>query len=166
MFLLRPTAIWFLMLVLIILHGGARDKLLKPRIGELRAHQVSCFTGSLIILIVATLTIRWIGATGDAALIGIGAFWVALTFAFETFMVRVLMRQPWERVWADYNLARGRLWVLARYTPSQLHDIVQPRDFFEPMVGINLHRAARGVHAGGERQGHVRGLRIQIDGRG
>jgi hypothetical protein len=95
---------------LAVLNGGAREKWLTPQLGELRAHQVSCLTGSLLILAATTLTIRWLGSPGNIALLAIGAFWVVLTFAFECFMGRVLAGKPWEQVWADYNLAQGRLW--------------------------------------------------------
>jgi hypothetical protein len=112
MVLLRATAIWLLLLMLAVLNGGARQKWLTPRLGELRAHQMSCLTGSLVILAATTLTVRWLGIVGNAALLGIGAFWVVLTFVFECFMGRVLAGKPWEQVWTDYNLAQGRLWPL------------------------------------------------------
>jgi hypothetical protein len=129
MVLARATVVWLVMLVLMVLNGLAREKWLTARLGELRAHQVSCLTGSLLSLAATTLSIRWLKVTGNAALLCVGAYWVVLTVAWEIFMGRVLMKLPWERVWADYNLAQGRLW------PAVLVVI-----FFAPLVAVTVRR--------------------------
>jgi hypothetical protein len=54
---------------------------------------------------------RWpIPTTGEA--LTIGAWWFALTVAFEFGFGRAVAKQSWEELFADYNLADGRTWPL------------------------------------------------------
>ena len=63
MILLRAIAIWLPLLILAVLNGWAREEWLTPRLGELRAHQVSCFTGSLLILAASLRSTQYSGQT-------------------------------------------------------------------------------------------------------
>jgi hypothetical protein len=38
--------------------------------------------------------------------------WLGLTLAFEFLAGHYLFRQSWDRLLADYNVARGRIWPL------------------------------------------------------
>jgi hypothetical protein len=42
----------------------------------------------------------------------LGVLWVGLTLAFEFLAGHFLFRVPWSRLAADYNVARGRIWML------------------------------------------------------
>jgi hypothetical protein len=74
---------WLCVIIMEVLHGIARVMFLTPAPGDFRARQVGVFTGSFLILIVATSSIRWIRPVdaGEAVLIGI--VWLVLTLAFE-----------------------------------------------------------------------------------
>jgi len=65
-----------------ILHSIARGGLLVPLVGEFRSNQIGVFTGSLIILGIALVSVRWIGAARASELPGIGVLWLVLTLAF------------------------------------------------------------------------------------
>jgi hypothetical protein len=80
-------------------------------IGGLRARQLGVFTGSLIVLAIAWLLARWLGARTRAAQVRIGAFWVALTVIFEIALGRAT-GASWSRVLSDYNPAQGGLMLL------------------------------------------------------
>jgi hypothetical protein len=45
-------------------------------------------------------------------LLGIGFFWVVITVIFEFVFGHYVMGHPWQKLFADYNLLNGRLWVL------------------------------------------------------
>jgi hypothetical protein len=60
MLLLRSIAIWLIFIIIESLNGTIRTLWLVPLLGELRAHQISFATGSLLILTIATLFIRWL----------------------------------------------------------------------------------------------------------
>ena len=92
-----------------VLHGTAHRFLLEPLIGDFRARQISVFTGSLMILALSLVFIRWIGATRNLQLIGVGIFWLVLTVLFEILFGRFVVGDNRERLASDYNLLEGGL---------------------------------------------------------
>lgn len=90
-------------------HGIARTLLLEPLVGDLRARQIAVFTGSLIIMAIAVMTIRWIGERQPSRLFALGVMWVALTVAFEIGLGRFVFGYPWPRLASDYDLTAGGL---------------------------------------------------------
>lgn len=92
-------------------HGALREIFIAPSLGDLRARQVGVFVGAALILLIAWLTIRWLGATSGRVLLIVGAWWAALTLAFEILLGRAL-GLPWSRILSDYDLVRGGLMAL------------------------------------------------------
>ncbi len=87
----------------------ARDILLAPHVGHFRSNQIGVFTGSIIILVIAVVFVRWIGATRPAHLLLVGFLWLALTLTFEILFGRFVVGASWERIAADYNVLEGGL---------------------------------------------------------
>ena len=100
---------WLCIIIVEVLHGITRTLFLAPALGDFRARQVAVFTGSLLIVIVATSFIRWMRpkGAGEAAMIGI--VWLALTLAFEVAFGRYVVHASWSRIASDYNLLQGGL---------------------------------------------------------
>jgi hypothetical protein len=107
--MLRGIAVWCCIIVVEMLHGIARTMFLEPAIGDFRARQVAVFTGSFLILTVATAFIRWIRPAHAAEAVGVGIMWLVLTLAFEVTFGRYVVHAPWSRIASDYNLLRGGL---------------------------------------------------------
>jgi hypothetical protein len=105
----RGFVVWLILIAAEILHGIARAIFLVPHVGELRSSQIGVFTGSLIILAIALVFVRWIGATRPAQLLGIGGLWLCLTLAFEILFGRFVVGASWERLASDYNVFDGGL---------------------------------------------------------
>jgi hypothetical protein len=105
----RAFAVWLLLIVAEILHGIARGVFLVPHVGEFRSNQIGVFTGSIIILAIALVFVRWIGATRTTDLLAVGFLWLALTLAFEVAFGRFVVEASWERLAADYNVLEGGL---------------------------------------------------------
>ena len=108
----KYIAAWLGMMALAVLNGMARDKLYGPRVGELAAHQFS--TAILLIafgLYFYALELAWPLYSRAAAWV-IGVAWLIMTLLFETALGRLVAHEPWRKVFADYNLLAGRLWVL------------------------------------------------------
>ncbi len=105
---LRALAVWWVIIAVESVHGTLRQLLLVPLLGDFRARQVSVLTGSLLIFLVAWLFVRWLGATGRRALLGIGLLWVVLTVVFEIALGRLLGFE-WSRLLEDYDLPHGGL---------------------------------------------------------
>ena len=91
------------------LHGILRVRLLNRPLGDRRARQVGVFSGSLLILVVAGLSVPWIGPPDAGAALLIGALWVGFMLAFEIALGRLVFRAPWARIAADFDLRRGGL---------------------------------------------------------
>lgn len=109
----RIFTVWLALAILMIGHGWLRQLLVVPLLGELRAHQLSCFTGALIILAVSVLLLGWMGAAGSPATqLRIGLVWLVTTVLFEFGFGHWVAGHSWERLLADYDLTAGRLWLL------------------------------------------------------
>jgi hypothetical protein len=108
---LRAIAVWVLLMSGEVVHGIARTLYLAPAVGDFRARQLAVFSGSLLILLITTLTIRWLQVTAARALMLLGVMWVALTLAFEIGVAR-LAGYSWDRIASDYNLIHGGLMPL------------------------------------------------------
>ena len=105
----RAFAVWLLLIVAEVIHGTVRMLVLTPLVGDFRARQIGVFTGSLLILLITALTIRWIPASGPRTLVTIGSAWVVLTVAFEIGLGRLVLGYSWERLGADYDVLEGGL---------------------------------------------------------
>jgi len=79
----RALAVWLLIALVEIVHGSLRRILLVPRVGEWRSAQIGAVVGALLILGVALLAIRWMGARSTGTLLGIGLLWLVLMLSFE-----------------------------------------------------------------------------------
>ncbi|MDX2099144.1 MAG: hypothetical protein SFW36_15305 [Leptolyngbyaceae cyanobacterium bins.59] len=108
---LMSMIVWLVMLVTAVIGGAVREKAIAPKLGELRASQVETIAlAVLFALLIATFVVWMQLAPMQALAIGIG--WCALTIGFETFMGLVLLRQSWDVVLGNYNLAAGKFWPI------------------------------------------------------
>ncbi|HYQ88492.1 MAG TPA: hypothetical protein VEU09_02575 [Candidatus Binatia bacterium] len=110
--ILRALDVWFILLVLAVANGTFRTAILIPRVGERAGHIISTILLSLLILATAWLTIGWIHPATFYAAVLIGIVWLGLTVLFEFGAGHFVFHQPWERLIADYDLTKGRIWVL------------------------------------------------------
>lgn len=100
------------MAVLAVMNGVARTVWITPHWGEQTGHLISTLTGGLVLFLTMVLFLPWIGPKTRCRLWQIGFFWLALTVAFEFLAGHYLFGNPWERLLADYNIFRGRVWVV------------------------------------------------------
>jgi hypothetical protein len=109
MIFLRSIAVWLIFIAIESLNGTIRTLWLVPLLGDLRAHQLSFIIGSLLILTITTIFIRWIEATSLAQLMSVGVLWMLLTVTFEVGLGHWAFGYSWAQIAADYNLFQGRL---------------------------------------------------------
>lgn len=112
----RSLIVWLAMLFMASLNGGMREALLVPVMGPDLARAVSTLLLCAIVLLLTYFAIRWIDprSPGDAWVIG--AMWVALTLGFEFLAGHFLFGNPWSELLEEYNVFRGRIWILAVVT--------------------------------------------------
>ena len=112
----KAVALWFALVALAVLNGGARNYLITPRLGDHPAHIISTVILCGMIAVVAWISNPWISPGSVRAALGVGALWLSLTIAFEFLAGHYLFGHPWQRLLADYNIARGRVWILVLLT--------------------------------------------------
>lgn len=103
---------WLGLLIIAVINGAVRDKVYGPHISELAAHQISCVSGILLFaLFIWFFTGLFpIGSQGEA--VAIGGMWLVMTLAFEFLFFHYVGGKPWSQLLGDYNMLKGRLWVL------------------------------------------------------
>jgi hypothetical protein len=104
---LRGLLVWLLLAGAETVHGTLRVLFLQPHLGDLRARQLALVTGMLVIVVITTLTIRWIGAVGARRQLALGAMWLALMAAFDVSLGRFVFGYSWPRIAEDFNPAAG-----------------------------------------------------------
>jgi hypothetical protein len=109
--LFRAVVVWFGILILASLNGALRDLIVAPRIGDTIARAISTVILCGLILLVTWYTIRWVGPQSPKQALGVGALWLVLTLCFE-FGAGRYAGKPWSVILADYNIMRGRIWLL------------------------------------------------------
>jgi hypothetical protein len=103
---------WVPMVVIAIVNGVLRESTYGKRLSELRAHQVSTLAGLVLFTIyIGVVTAIWpLDSPGQA--LTVGCTWLILTLAFEFLFGRYVAGHSWGRLFQDYNLLAGRVWVL------------------------------------------------------
>ncbi|MFB3825648.1 MAG: hypothetical protein ACE15B_02720 [Bryobacteraceae bacterium] len=110
--MLKYILLWAPMVLLAILNGALRQFTYGRHMAELRANQLSRFTGCAILGAYMWRVFRVWPADSARHAAAIGALWVALTVAFEFLFFHYLAKRPWEQLLHEYDLPAGRLWVL------------------------------------------------------
>ncbi len=114
---LWAVGVWFVFLVIAFGVGAVREGLLRPRIGEPRAHVIGTLIAVTLMLLVIYAFIRQIHESCLMTdLILIGVLWLVMTVAFEFGFSHFVMGKPWENLLADSNVPRGRILVLVLAT--------------------------------------------------
>ena len=110
---LTAVAVWFVFGLSAFGVGAVREVFLRPRVGETTAHAIGTLsTVALVALVISAYIRRVHESCSRADLLRIGLLWLVLTVAFEFGFFHYIMGKPWDVLLADYNLLRGRLWVL------------------------------------------------------
>lgn len=110
--IIRYMLAWVMLLLAAIVNGLVRQSFLLDPFGEARAHQLSTLTAILLFaVIIWVLTRRWPLASAVQAWT-IGFTWLGMTLAFEFLFFHYVGGKPWDELLEDYNILRGRLWVL------------------------------------------------------
>lgn len=106
---LRALAIWFALIAAEFVHGIMRALFLVPYVGDFRARQIGVFTGSVLIILVVCIFIRWLHASDTKSLILVGVLWLVLTLAFEFSFGHFVFGRSWGDLASDYDVSQGGL---------------------------------------------------------
>ncbi len=108
---------WFLLMFVAIINAVLREGVYSLYLYELRAHQLSTITLVILIIILTFFVLKFckIQLTTNELLI-MGSIWVLLTIMFEFIAGHYIFGNPWDKLTADYNILKGRIWILIPLT--------------------------------------------------
>ena len=125
----RGLLVWLAIIAAETIHGILRGLYITPYVGDLRARQIGVLIGSLIIFLIAFLTVRWIHASTKQFLL-IGMLWVVLTVIFEVGLGLAVGLSS-ERILADYDVRAGGMMIfgllfmlVAPYLSARLRGVI------------------------------------------
>lgn len=112
-FIIKSIITWFMFIPIAITNGIIREKFYKPVVGDLAAHQISTVIASAAFILLSYVMLKQNISRADInSLFLIGLMWVVMTILFEFGFGHYISKQPWDRLLADYNLLKGRVWGL------------------------------------------------------
>lgn len=116
-FIVITLGTWFLFIILAIANAGLREKVFTEFFDELRSHQLSTFTRMIFLFVVTYLVLRYSGIdlTDTQAFI-MGTIWFIMAISFEFLAGHYVFGNSWELLIGDYNIFKGRIWVLILIT--------------------------------------------------
>lgn len=103
---------WFGILVLAVLNGILREKMLIPVLGTSSALIASGAILCFCIFAVTFVVVPWYGRLPSAQWLLIGLFWLLLTLIFEFAFGRFIQGKPWRELLAAYTFEGGNIWPL------------------------------------------------------
>ena len=109
---LKAFALWFAILVLAMLNGTLREKLLIPAMGPFGAFIASGIILSVSVFAVAFFAAPWYGPLSSTHWLLIGLFWLLLTLAFEFCFGRFVQHKSWAELAEAYTFKGGNVWPL------------------------------------------------------
>lgn len=103
--------LWFPMLLISVGNGSLREFVFKKYMSSLTAHQLSTITLLIFFSIYICSVMKRFPPASSTQAIFIGLVWLSLTLAFEFGFGRY-RGNSWLKLLEDYNLLKGRLWIL------------------------------------------------------
>lgn len=107
----RAFGVWLGFVVLAVMNGALREFVLVPRLGVVRAGQLSAILLGLAILLLTYFAIGWIAPGNPRRAWRVGFTWLALVLVFEFGLGRA-QGMSWSTMLEEYKFWTGKLWVL------------------------------------------------------
>lgn len=110
--LFKATGIWLVIVVVAILNGGFREKVLVPAIGATMALPLSGVLLAVLVFLVTLLLISFIGSSEPKIYIWVGILWIVLTLSFEFLFGHFIAGKPWQEIMQVFNIQKGELFTV------------------------------------------------------
>lgn len=108
---LKALIVWAGILVLAVANGALREGVLVPKLGTPLGLVLSGLLLSLLILVVAYLSLPWLETRRPMHLLCIGLGWLALTLIFE-FTFGLWQGKAWPVLLEAYTFKGGNIWPI------------------------------------------------------
>jgi len=106
---IRGLVVWLMIIVAETFNGAVRELFLVPQFGSATAKRISFGIALVVIMSLAVIFTKWIGAADMYQRLLVGALWAVLTFSFEAALGMGVFGLSWDQILADYDITRGGL---------------------------------------------------------
>jgi hypothetical protein len=103
---------WFGIVVLGLVNATVRQAVYSKYVSALAGHQISTLTFAVLVGLYAWALGGFLKLSSPGETIGVGLTWMVLTVVFEFALGRYVVRDPWGKLFHDYDLLDGRVWGL------------------------------------------------------
>lgn len=103
---------WIPGVAIAIANGALRQFVYQSFLNELQAHQLSTLSFIILFGIYVELILPWLRLSSPAEAIRVGLLWLLITIVFEFIFGHFAMDHSWEKLFYDYNILAGRIWIL------------------------------------------------------
>lgn len=110
--MLKSIGIWLLIVIVAIINGAIRDKLLTPLIGAHLSLPISGITLSFLVFVITYFAIPFFGNIKSRVYILIGLFWIILTLAFEYLFGHYVIGKSWYEINQVFDVYNGNLFTV------------------------------------------------------
>ncbi|MBM9498976.1 hypothetical protein JWG44_01745 [Leptospira sp. 201903071] len=108
----RYSFFWFFLLVFAFLNAAIRELTYKNLFGEFLSHQISVFTGILLLSIPIAWIAKYYPFANSRQSILVGVLWVIFTEVFEFTMIVFWSQKPISEFYRAHDFFQGELWIL------------------------------------------------------
>lgn len=109
---LKSFGIWVILAISAITVAIIRNGVLLPPLGEQTAHEVGTILYLIVQFLIIYMFVKRSRLKKTSTLLSVGIYWLILTITFEFIFGHFVIGHSWEKLFADYNIFKGRLWVL------------------------------------------------------
>ncbi|TGL79160.1 hypothetical protein [Leptospira yasudae] len=103
---------WFLLLIFAFVNAAIRELTYKEATGEFLSHQISVFTGMILLSLPIWLILKLKPLQNSEQAVRVGLLWVLLTEVFEFSMIVVWSKKPISVFFHAHDVFQGELWIL------------------------------------------------------
>lgn len=114
---LYSVFIWFLFSVFAIINGTIRQFVYLDLLGDLSAHQLSTIIFVFVMLLIMHVFFNKLNLDYKKKdLVNIGLIWTIFTILFEFGFGHYIVGHSWTKLFYDYNIFQGHIWILVLLT--------------------------------------------------
>lgn len=111
--LVKAIGIWLVILIMAIVNAAVREKLLLPAVGYEFALPASGLLLSVMIFLIAFISIPLFSSAGSKEFIMVGVVWFALTLSFEFLFGYFVSGESWLEIVKVFDVRKGNLFLVA-----------------------------------------------------
>ena len=113
--ILKAIGIWLLIVVVAIVNGIFREKLLVPMIGAEIALPLSGVLLASMVFLISLMSVRFFYSSKIKTYFLIGFVWVMLTLSFEFLFGHFILGRSWEEILKVFDIQKGDLFIIVLF---------------------------------------------------